>query len=93
MKKAAVLGAFAVLSLTLIASSPAIGQSNDESTVSEFCAAHNDLGLTHGGCVAFFVTRNLTPHDASVCRNESMQAFLGVTNHGLCVKKLKEMAK
>jgi hypothetical protein len=93
MRKAIVLGVFALLLLAPITSSHASSQNDDKTTISEFCSTHNDLGLSHGGCVAYFVTRNLVPHNASVCQNESFQELLGVSNHGQCVKKLGEMAK
>lgn len=90
MKKAVVLGILAVLSLALTASTHATAGDNDKVTISEFCAAHNDLGLSHGACVAYFVTHNVVPHDASVCKDESLQRLMGVDNHGQCVKKLGE---
>lgn len=93
MKKLFVVSLFSLLSMALIAPTQATGQDDDKSTISEFCSDHNDLGLTHGGCVAYFVTHNIVPHDASICRSSSIQQLLGVTNHGQCVKKLGDMRR
>ncbi len=90
MKKATLFLAFTLLSVVAL-SIQANGEPNDQNTISEFCRTYNDLGLTHGGCVAFFETNNIVPHDASICRMEEIQTLLGVTNHGQCMKKLREM--
>lgn len=93
MKRLIVVSVFSILSMSLIAATQATGQDDDKSTVSAYCSDHGDLGLTHGACVAFFTTRNVVPHDASVCRSDDMQQLLGVTNHGQCVKKLAGMRR
>ncbi|MDP1909740.1 MAG: hypothetical protein Q8K85_15685 [Hyphomicrobium sp.] len=93
MKKLIVVSLFTVLSMALTAATQATGHDDDQGTVSAFCSDYGDLGLTHGGCVAFFTTRNVVPHDASVCRSDSMQRLLGVANHGQCVKKLAGMRR
>jgi len=91
MKKVLAVGLFAALSLTLTASSQAGVSDDDKTTISEFCSTRNDLGLSHGACVAYFVTHNVVPHDASVCKNEGLQELMGVDTRGQCVKKLGVM--
>lgn len=89
--KGFVIGAVAmvvsVFSIAVLAS----GKADTASTIAAFCSNHGDLGLSHGGCVAFFTNRNLVPHDASVCLHDDMQRLLGAANHGQCVKKLGDM--
>jgi hypothetical protein len=87
------LAAFSIGSLLSFVVQPAVSQENEKTTISEYCASHGNLGLSHGGCVAYFTTHNVVPHDASVCQNQSMQDLLGVTNHGQCMKKLTDMRK
>jgi hypothetical protein len=77
-----------LVSLLSLAASPAIAEENEKATISEYCASRNDLGLSHGACVAYFQTHNVVPHDASVCRDAGIRRLLGVENPGQCVKKL-----
>ena len=94
MKKNAV--AFVALSTVVIlgcVALPALAGDNEKPAISEYCATHADLGLSHGACVAYFTTHNVAPHDATVCQNAGIQSILGVSNHGQCVKKLGEMRK
>lgn len=93
MKKCGVVAVFLFLALTFISTTQAIGKEDAARTISEFCSAFNDLGLTHGGCVAFFTANNIVPHNASICQDESVQILLGVTNPGQCVKKLNYLHK
>lgn len=51
------------------------------------------MALSHGACVAYFTARNIVPHDASICKDEGVQRWLGVANHGQCVRKLGEMSR
>lgn len=93
MKKVVVSGVCSLLALTLAASSHAGSQDDDRGAVSEYCASHDDLGLSHGACVAYFVARNVVPHDASICRDEGVRRWLGVDNQGQCVRKLGELSR
>lgn len=91
MKKSAALSVFSIVSLLAIVAPPAFSEVQDRTTISEYCASRNDFGLSHGACVAYFTTHNITPHDASVCRNPSMQRLVGAANHGECMQKLGDM--
>ncbi len=93
MKRITAVAALAIVSLALVSPALADSRDDDKRTISEFCSQYNDLGLTHGACVAYFETRNVVPHDASVCQMEWIQNVLGVSNHGQCVKKLADMRK
>ena len=93
MKKSIAVAAISIVSVLTFVALPAVTQENEKTTISEYCASRNDLGLSHGGCVAYFTTHNVVPHDASVCQNPSMRDLLGVTNHGQCMKKLADMRK
>jgi hypothetical protein len=93
MKKSVALASFSITALLAFVAQPAVSQGDEKATIPEYCASRNDLGLSHGGCVAYFTTHNVVPHDASVCQNPSMQGLLGVTNHGQCMKKLAGMRK
>ena len=91
LKKSVALSALSIVSVLAVAALPAFSEENEATTVSEYCTARNDLGLSHGACVAYFTTRNVAPHDASVCEDTAVQNSLGVTNHGQCMKKLADM--
>lgn len=93
MKKPVGLAAFSIVALLALVARPAISQENGQAGISEYCTSRNDLGLSHGGCVAYFTTHNVVPHDASVCQNPAMQRLLGVTSHGQCMKKLADLRK
>ena len=91
MKHVTALSVFWLVALLAIVAPPAFSEEHGRTTISEYCASRSDLGLSHGGCVAYITTHNLVPHDASVCQDPSMQKRLGVSNHGECLKKLGEM--
>ncbi len=93
MKKITAGAVLAIVSLALVSPALADSRDDDKLTIAEFCSNYNDLGLTHGGCVAYFETRNVVPHDASVCQDEGIRRMLGVENHGQCVKKLADMRR
>jgi len=93
MKKSVGLAAFSIAALLALVAQTAVSQEIEQTSISEYCASHKNLGLSHGGCVAYFTTHNVVPHDASVCQNPSMRGLLGVTNHGQCMKKLANMRK
>jgi hypothetical protein len=93
MKKSIAVAALSVVSLLGLAALPAFCADNDKTPVSEYCASHGDLGLSHGACVAYFTTHNVAPHDATVCRDPGILGFLGVDNHGQCMKKLADLRK
>lgn len=93
MRKSAALFAAMVVAPLIIASLPAFSQENNQTTISDYCVSHIDLGLSHGACVVYLTTHNLVPHDAIVCQDANMQNFLGVTNHGQCMKKLSDMRR
>jgi len=92
-KIVAVLPALALVSALAAGTALAAGQNEGTGAISDYCRDRGDLGLTHGACVAYFVTHNVVPHDASVCQDEAMQARVGAANHGECVKKLGEMRR
>jgi gamma-glutamylcysteine synthetase len=92
-EKATALSAFTIVALLAIAALPARSEEIEETTISEYCAARNDLGLSHGACVAHLTTHNVVPHDARVCRDTSIQNRLDVSNHGPCMNKLKAVRK
>lgn len=79
-----------MLSLLAMLALPAFSE-EQQTNISAYCASHNDLGLSHGACVAYFTTHNIAPHDASVCQNMSIQTLMGVANHGECMKKLRDL--
>ncbi len=93
MGRITAVAVLAIVSLALVSPALVDSRDDDKRTISEFCSQYNDLGLTHGGCVAYFETRNVVPHDASVCQDEGIRAMLGAANHGQCVKKLADMRK
>lgn len=93
MKKLIVGAPLLVAGFVGLLAGPVLSQAPDAGTISEYCADHRDFGLTHGACVAYFQARNVVPHDASVCQDEGIWKFLGVANHGQCVKRLADLRK
>ena len=93
MKKSIAFSAVSAAVILGFVALPALSGENEAPAISEYCATHNDLGLSHGACVAYFTTRSIAPHDATVCQNPGIQSILGASNHGQCVKKLGEMRK
>jgi hypothetical protein len=93
MKKSRAVPALSLVSLLAFVALPAFAGEGENTTISEYCTSRSDLGLSHGACVAYFTTRNVAPHDATVCRDAAVQSRLGVSNHGQCVKKMAEMRK
>ncbi|HEX2054041.1 MAG TPA: hypothetical protein VHJ78_09995 [Actinomycetota bacterium] len=67
-----------------------------EDNVSKFCASVNDMGQTHGGCVASLTSGNLTPNIANFCRDPVVRAEAAElageeeVNHGQCMQILRE---
>jgi hypothetical protein len=93
MKGSVAFSALSIVSILGFAALPVLSGENENPAVSEYCAAHDDLGLSHGACVAYLTTHNIVPHDATVCQSTGIQSILGVSNHGQCVKKLGELRK
>ena len=93
MKKSIVYSVLPVVALLGLGALPAASGETERPAIAEYCASHNDLGLSHGACVAYFTTRNVVPHDATVCQNEGFQNLLGAANLGQCVKMLGELRK
>ena len=91
MKKLLVFVVICTVSAFMLAISPSLANNNNNKNISEYCAERGDLGLTHGGCVAYFTANNIVPHDASVCKNPVMQRIVGAKNHGECMKNMKNM--
>jgi hypothetical protein len=83
-----VLAAVAALVFTAL---PAAAGDSAEKTISLYCSDRGDLGLSHGGCVAYFTNGNTVPHDASICREPRWQEWTGARNAGQCVKALKDL--
>lgn len=59
--------------------------------VSQVCSANGDFGTSHGGCVSYFETGNLTAAIANICQDPNVQQIVGTDNHGQCVKTLKAL--
>jgi len=93
MRKTIAFGSIPIVALLVGVVRPAHSQNTEKTNISEYCVSHNDFGLSHGACVAYFRTHNVAPHDASVCQDAGIQNFLGVTNHGQCMKKLSDVRK
>lgn len=91
MKKGTALFTVLAMAAFLFASLPASSQENNQNNISDYCISHNDLGLSHGACVAYLTTHNIVPHDAIVCQDVNIQNYLSATNHGQCIKKLRDM--
>jgi hypothetical protein len=64
--------------------------------VSHFCKSVDDMGQTHGGCVASLTTGNIVPNIANFCRDPVVRAEAAElagreeVNHGQCVQILKD---
>ena len=82
MKQSIVYSVLPVVALLGLAALPAVSGETERPAIAEYCASHNDLGLSHGACVAYFTTRNVVPHDATVCQDEGLQNLLGVATRG-----------
>ena len=93
MKKSAAFSALSIVSFLGFAALPALSGEIEKTPVSEYCAPHDDLGLSHGACVACFTTHNIVPHDATVCQNTGIRSILGVSNHGQCVIQLGDLPR
>ncbi len=91
MKRIAAFVLILILPALSFAVSPAVAGDESRETISRFCATYGDLGLSHGGCVAFFTNRNVVPHDTSICRNSDIREGLAARNVGQCVKALKDL--
>jgi hypothetical protein len=91
MKRTAIIFFLIALPAVFYAVSPAAAGDKARETTSRFCSTHGDLGLSHGGCVAFFTNSNVVPHDASICRNPSLREQLDADSVGQCVKILKDL--
>jgi hypothetical protein len=92
MKK--IVGAVAILSCVVALSvGSALAAGKDDGTVSRYCRDRNDLGISHGACVAFFKSGNTTPHDADVCKLLWVRSFVGADNEGECVTALAAMKR
>ncbi len=91
MKRIAAVVLLLSLPALSFAVSPAVAGDKGRETISRFCSTYGDLGLSHGGCVAFFTSRNVVPHDTSICRNSDIREGLAVRNAGQCVKALKDL--
>ena len=80
----------AVLTMGMLAGPVQGAPGNDN--FSAQCKAVDDLGQTHGACVAQATSGNFTPTIANFCRDEVVRAELaeqlGVDelNHGQCMK-------
>lgn len=59
--------------------------------VSAVCAANQDFGTSHGGCVSFFQNGNLDAVIADLCKDANVQQIVGTDNHGQCVKAVKAL--
>jgi hypothetical protein len=93
MKRIMASISFALASLALVSPVLADGREANKHNISEYCSDRNDLGLSHGACVAYLQNRNVAPHDASVCQDEGIRQMLGTSNHGECVTKLADMRR
>jgi hypothetical protein len=89
----------AALGLFLAVAGWSLAASPDEAAAqnpSQICTANQDLGSSHGGCVSFVASGNLTAALADACRDPVFQAQLAaaagqpVNNHGQCMKVGKE---
>jgi hypothetical protein len=82
-----------VFSALLLAVSLSMAQGQGTNNISKYCSDRGDLGLSHGGCVAFLTANNIVPHDASVCKNKNIQNSVGAKNHGQCMKILRQLRR
>ncbi len=70
----------------------AFAENDAAEVISKYCKDRNDLGLSHGACVAFLTSANIVPHNAYVCKIPSIRNSLGVENEGQCVKVLQDLS-
>ena len=91
MKRTVILFLLAALPAVLFAVSPAAAGEQARETTSRFCSTYGDLGLSHGGCVAYFTNGNVVPHDTSICRDPALRKRIGARSVGQCVKALKDL--
>jgi hypothetical protein len=91
MKRTAALFLLIALPAVLFCTSPAAAGDKSRETISLFCSTYGDLGLSHGGCVAYFTNHNVVPHDTSICRDPDLRERVGARNVGQCVKALKDL--
>ncbi len=68
-----------------------VGSASAAPGVSEFCTTYGDFGTTHGACVSYFETENLTAFVADLCKDPFWQSWTGTTNTGQCIKVLKPL--
>ena len=84
----------ALLLIALMGGSAAAAPPEDN--VSHFCKSVDDMGQTHGGCVALTKAGNLIPNIANFCRDPVVRAeaaeLAGVdeVNHGQCMQIMRE---
>jgi hypothetical protein len=71
----------------------AVAQGRGGDTVARFCSDRNDLGLSHGACVAFFTNGNTRPHDADVCKLGWVRAWTGADTEGACIAALAALKR
>ena len=86
-----IIGGICALGLTLGGSAVLANPAQAAPDVSQFCKAFGDFGSTHGACVSYLQTGNLTAFIADICREDFVQQFFGATNHGQCVKIIKAL--
>jgi hypothetical protein len=82
----------AFIALLTLANMGPVSAAPGSDNLSSQCKAVDDMGQTHGACVASATAGNFTPTIANFCRDEVVRGELAEAlglediNHGQCVK-------